>query len=66
MNHATSIPPDGHAGSGPEYDAWFCREVQIGLDQANAGMLIASEEVEAEAARWRAETQRKIAIADAL
>jgi len=61
MEHAT--PFDGHAGSGPDYDAWFRREVQIGLDQANAGMLIPDEEVEAEAALWRAQMQRKMADA---
>jgi len=61
MEHAT--PSDGHAGSGPDYDAWFRREVQIGLDQANAGMLIPGEEIEAEAALWRAQMQRKMADA---
>lgn len=44
-----------------EHDAWFRRQVQIGLDSANAGDLVPSEEVEAEAAAWRAETRRKIA-----
>jgi predicted transcriptional regulator len=44
-----------------EYDAWFRREAQIGIDQANAGMLIPGEEVEAEAARWREEARRKLA-----
>ncbi|MBA5607174.1 hypothetical protein H3H36_17595 [Duganella sp. FT3S] len=44
-----------------EYDAWFRRQVQIGLDSANAGDLIPAEEVEAEAAAWRAETRRKMA-----
>lgn len=43
-----------------EYDAWFRRQVQIGLDQANAGQLIPAEEVEAEAAARRAETRRKL------
>ena len=42
-------------------DAWFRRQVQIGLDQANAGQLIPAEEVEAEAAIWRAETRRRMA-----
>jgi len=41
MEHAA--PSGAHAGSGSEYDAWFRREVQIGLDQANAGMLIPHE-----------------------
>lgn len=45
------------------HDAWFRRQVQVGLDSANAGDLIPSEEVEAEAAAWRAETRRKMASA---
>jgi len=44
-----------------EYDAWFRRQVQIGLDSANAGQLIPADEVEAEAEIWRAETRRKLA-----
>ena len=43
------------------HDAWFTREVQAGLDAANAGNVISAEEVEAEAAAWRAETRRKMA-----
>lgn len=43
------------------HDAWFRREVQIGLDAANAGKVVSAEEVEAEAAAWRAETRRKMA-----
>jgi len=43
------------------HDAWFRRQVQIGLDSANAGDLIPAEEVEAEAEAWRAETRRKMA-----
>lgn len=43
------------------HDAWFRREVQIGLDAANAGEVVSAEEVEAEAAAWRAETRRKLA-----
>ncbi|WP_252180330.1 hypothetical protein [Endozoicomonas sp. 4G] len=43
-----------------EHDAWFRREVQAGIDSANAGELIVAEDVEAEAAAWRAETQRKL------
>ncbi|WP_275098115.1 CopG family ribbon-helix-helix protein [Sedimenticola hydrogenitrophicus] len=42
------------------HDDWFRRQVQIGLDSANAGDLITAEEVEAEAAAWRAETRRKM------
>ena len=44
-----------------EHDAWFRRQVQIGLDSANAGDLVSAEEVEAEAAAWRTETRRKLA-----
>jgi predicted transcriptional regulator len=47
-----------------EHDAWFLREVQIGLDAANAGDVISAEEVEAEAVAWRAETRRKMAGAN--
>lgn len=47
-----------------EHDAWFRRQVQAGLDAANAGDLISAEEVEADAAAWRAETRRKMAGTD--
>ena len=43
-----------------EHDDWFRRQVQIGLDAANAGDLVPAEEVEAEAVAWRAETRRKL------
>lgn len=46
-----------------EHDAWFRQQVQKGIDSANAGDLIPADEVEAEAADWRAETRRKIANA---
>ncbi len=46
-----------------EHDAWFRREVQIGIDAANAGAVVSSEEVEAQAQVWRAETRRKMADA---
>jgi len=42
------------------HDAWFRREVQAGLDSANAGDVIPAAEVEAEAEAWRAETRRKM------
>jgi len=35
------------------HDAWFRQQVQVGLDAADAGDLISTEEVEAEAAAWR-------------
>lgn len=41
------------------HDAWFRRQVQIGLDSANAGDLVSAAEVEAEAVAWRAELLRK-------
>jgi len=44
-----------------EHDAWFRREVQVGLDAANAGDVVPAEDVEAEAIAWRAETRRKMA-----
>ena len=44
-----------------EHDAWFRREVQIGLDSANAGKLIPAEEVEAAFAAKRAATLGRIA-----
>lgn len=47
-----------------EHDSWFRREVQIGLDAANAGDVVSAEEVEAEAVAWRAETRRKMAGAN--
>ncbi len=43
-----------------EHDTWFREQVQTGLDAANAGDLISTEEVEAEAAAWREETRRKM------
>lgn len=46
--------------SDPEYDAWFQEQVQIGIDDANAGRLISSDEVEAEFAARRAETERQL------
>jgi predicted transcriptional regulator len=43
-----------------EHDAWFRRQVQIGLDSANAGKLIPSAEVEAKFAAKRAATRRRL------
>lgn len=43
-----------------EHDAWFRRQVEIGLAQANAGELISSEEVEAHFAARRAATRRRL------
>ena len=44
-----------------EHDTWFRRQVQVGIDAANAGDLISAEEVEAEAAAWREATRRRLA-----
>ena len=46
-----------------EHDTWFRRQVQMGLDAAQAGDVVSAEEVEAEAAAWRAETRRTLASA---
>lgn len=46
-----------------EHDAWFRRQVQVGLDAAQAGDMVPADEVEAEAEVWRAETRRKIVSA---
>lgn len=43
-----------------EHDTWFRRQVQVGLDSANAGRLVAAEDVEAEFATRRDETRRKL------
>ena len=43
------------------HDTWFRDQVQIGIDAANAGDVLSTDEVEAEAAAWWTETRRKIA-----
>lgn len=43
-----------------EYDAWFRREVQKGLDSANAGNLIPAADVEARFAAKREATRRRL------
>lgn len=43
-----------------EHDAWLRRQVQVGLDSANAGHLVSAEDVEAEFSNRRAETRRKL------
>ena len=42
------------------HDAWFRRQVQIGLDSANAGNLIPAAEVEAKFTAKRAATRRRL------
>ena len=41
-------------------DVWFRRQVQVGLDSANAGNLVSSENVEAEFAKRREQTRKKL------
>lgn len=43
-----------------EHDIWFRRHVQIALDNANAGNLIPSAEVEDKFAAKRAATRRRL------
>ena len=43
-----------------EHDAWFRRQIQVGLDSANAARLVSAEDAEAEFATRRDETRRKL------
>ncbi|NCN70445.1 MAG: hypothetical protein GW907_04765 [Betaproteobacteria bacterium] len=45
------------------HDAWFRRQVEIGLDSANAGPLIPAHEVEAKFAARRAVTRQRLEVA---
>lgn len=36
-----------------DHDTWFRREVQVGIDAAEAGDVISANDVEAEAVAWR-------------
>jgi predicted transcriptional regulator len=57
---------DSRAPEGDEaYDAWFRREIGAGLAAADAGGLLSADEVEAEAATWRAALLRKLSGAAA-
>ena len=42
------------------HDAWFRRQVQIGMDSANAGNLVPAAEVEARFAAKRVATRRRL------
>jgi len=42
-------------------DEWFCEQVRMGIDAADAGDVMSSDEVEAEARVWRVEMRQKIA-----
>lgn len=43
-----------------EQEVWFRRQVQAGLDAANAGNLVSADEVEAEFAKRREQTRQKL------
>ena len=43
-----------------EHDAWFRRQVQAGLDSADAGRLVPATEVEARFGARRAATRRRL------
>ena len=43
-----------------EYDTWFRRQVQAGLDSANSGDLLPHDAIEAEMAARRAATLRRL------
>jgi predicted transcriptional regulator len=47
------------------HDAWMRREVQAGIDAANAGETVTAEEVEADAKAWRAKIANQTPGADA-
>jgi len=42
------------------HDAWFRREVQAGIEAAAAGDVLSADEIEADAAEWRAQLARKL------
>ncbi|HET8554379.1 MAG TPA: hypothetical protein VFL78_06095 [Rhodanobacteraceae bacterium] len=50
----------GHSEVGAEYEAWFRREVEAGMAEANAGNLIPAAEVEARFAAKREATRRRL------
>ncbi|EGY28033.1 hypothetical protein Rin_00020430 [Candidatus Regiella insecticola 5.15] len=45
-----------------EHDIWFRRQVQIGIDAANAGDVVSAGAVEDEAEAWRIKTRHKLAL----
>jgi predicted transcriptional regulator len=49
-----------HRQKEPGYDAWFKRQVEAARESANAGRLIAAEDVEAEFTARRAKTRRRL------
>mgnify|MGYP001040308443 CR=1 FL=1 len=42
------------------HDNWFRREVQAGINAADAGNVISAEKVEADAAEWRDRMEKKL------
>ena len=46
---------------GADYDAWLLRKVANARASADFGDVVSAEEVEAEAAAWRADIRRKLA-----
>ncbi|MCX8005572.1 MAG: hypothetical protein N2688_11575 [Burkholderiaceae bacterium] len=46
-----------------DHDAWFRRQVQAGLNSAQAGLLIPAAEVEAQFSARRAATRRRLEAA---
>lgn len=42
------------------HDNWFRREVQAGINAADAGNVISAEKVEADAAEWRDRMDKKL------
>ena len=47
-----------------KHDAWFRRQVQVGLDSASTGNLISAAEVEAKFAAKRAATRNRLETSD--
>jgi len=54
---AEAVPKDEAAREAAEYDAWFRQKVKEALESAE---FFTNEEVEAEAAVWRAQTRREV------
>jgi predicted transcriptional regulator len=57
-----TVPVENDLNTLSNYDAWFRSQVQAGLDSANAGRLIASDEIEAEFAARRQATRNSYSI----
>ncbi|RVU14051.1 hypothetical protein [Methylobacterium oryzihabitans] len=50
----------GQERDGAEYDTRFRREVQIGIEAAEAGDVMEADAIEADAAAWRVEVRRRL------